>query len=110
MVPGEYYRSSNFIPARGLAALAFQGVRAIAFGVVYGYATYFSPCFQFNFVLTLILAGAIVDGLRKAFLEGKVRNPLFGTIAGLAFGLMADYAAWMAWVLAATQHRSFVVR
>lgn len=94
----RYYRDSGAVPFTGSLLTTALGLLAgVVVGAVYGIVSYWNP-----FLLLQILAGLLVGvgvGLAVNFatVVGKVRNPLFPRLVGLAAGVFAVYAEWVAY-------------
>ena len=109
--PGDYYR----VIRRGLSPvvlpkLAQSALYAVVGGLAYGYATSYSPIPWINGVLTFFLGFFIGGSIMRASQDTGTQDPLFMGLVGAVLGLVADYAAWVAWVLAMSHHSTLILR
>ena len=97
----KFYRHSGRAPIQGLVLMGILGVGAtIILGVIYGYLLYYIPFIYLNFLIVFGYVYAISFVLARAARYGKVRNILLIGLAGLAFGLLAEYIGWVSWIAA----------
>ena len=101
--PVKFYRHSGKAPILGLILMGIAGLTAtLVLGVFYGYLLYFIPFIYLNFLIVGGYIYAISYVLARVAKLGKVRNLLLIGLAGLAFGMLAEYIGWISWLAAIT--------
>ncbi|MHC4527444.1 MAG: hypothetical protein ACYS29_06170 [Planctomycetota bacterium] len=106
----RYYRHSGEIGVLGPAYILVLGtVGTLILSAVYAYATFYIPFVYLNGLLTFICGGLVGLLIGKLAKLGKVRNPAFVLVVGFLFGLIAEYAAWTAWIFAFSRQQALVV-
>lgn len=105
-----FYRHSWKAPIGGLFLVGAAGLLStLVLGLIYGYIMYYIP---FIYIKVFIMVGypfAIGLILSLAVQRGKVRNNLLVGLAGVGFGLLADYMGWVAWIAAALKSTEYLM-
>ena len=105
-----FYRHSWKAPIGGLLLVAATGLTStLLLGLVYGYVMFFIP---FIYIKIFIMIGyPIVIGFIVSWAvdRGKIRNSAIVVLAGVGFGILADYAGWVAWMAAALGSADFLM-
>jgi hypothetical protein len=106
----RYYRHSGEIGALGPAYVLVSGtVGTLVLSAVYAYVTFYIPFVYLNGLLTFIFGGLVGLLIGKLAKLGKVRNSAFVLVVGFLFGLIAEYAAWTAWIFAFSHQEALVL-
>ncbi|MHC4083760.1 MAG: TFIIB-type zinc ribbon-containing protein [Planctomycetota bacterium] len=104
-----FKHSGKFTPA-GILLMALFGLgTAVVGGIVYAYATFYIPFVYLNVIMTLLLGAGVGSCVGIAAKLGKVRNLALVALSGLFAGLVAEYIAWVFWILAASGHEALVL-
>lgn len=105
-----FYRHSWKAPIGGLLLVGAAGLLStLILGLIYGYVMFYIP---FVYIKVIIMIGypiAIGFILSFAVQRGKVRNDLLVGLAGVGFGILADYMGWVAWIAAALRNTDYLI-
>ena len=106
----KFYRHSGKAPVIGLLLIGIAGFVAIPIlGVIYGYLLRYIPFIYINCLIVLGYAYAISFVISRVAKYGKVRNMILIGLAGLFFGLLADYIGWVSWIAAMIGDPSYLI-
>jgi len=106
----KFYRHSGKAPVIGLLLIGIAGFVAIPIlGLVYGYLLRYIPFIYINCLIVVGYAYAISFVITRVAKYGKVRNMILIGLAGLFFGLLADYIGWVSWIAALFGDPSYLI-
>lgn len=107
----QYYRHSGVIGPMGPVYMTLFGLFGAAIlATIYGYVIFYIPFVLLNFIIAFgygLLVGMLVGAGVKL---GKVRNPKLVLLFGAVFGVVAEYAGWIAWIFASTKQEILLVQ
>ncbi|WP_028862580.1 hypothetical protein [Psychromonas aquimarina] len=92
-----------------LLMIIFGAFAALLLSTVYGYAIAYIPFIYINFFITLGFGGLTGMAVGMGGKIGKARRPGLYFLIGLAAGLLAEYAGWVAWIYASSDQTLFFV-
>jgi hypothetical protein len=91
------YRHSGKITLIGIPLTVVFGVfTAAVLGLAYSYIVVYDPIIYANALCTVLFGLAVGWSVAKGARLGKIRNPIFAGVYGLAFGCAGLYFAWVA--------------
>ncbi len=106
----NFYRHSGKAPILGLILIGIVGLIVTPIlGVIYGYLLWYIPFVYINFFVVLGYAFGIGLILSKMAKTGKIRNMFLLGLAGLFFGLLAEYIGWVSWLAALVGDPAFML-
>lgn len=106
----SYYRHSGKAPLLGLVLIGIAGFVAVPIlGLIYGYLSFYIPIIYLNILLAVAYPFAVGLVISQVAKYGKVRNTVLIGLAGLFFGLLAEYTGWIAWIAALGKDPSLLV-
>jgi hypothetical protein len=109
MGTGIYYRHSGAVGLIGPLVMSFVGaIAALALGIAYGLADWYSPLIYVNFLLTCALGFGVGFAVGHAAKWMNVRNTMVTMAIAFLFGAVAVYVAWIAWIAALTKYEVLV--
>lgn len=110
MGTANFYRHSGKAPILGLILMGVAGfVVTPILGLIYGYLLRYIPLIYINFFIVLGYAYAVSFVISKMARIGKVRNMFLLGLAGLFFGLLAEYIGWVSWIAAMVGDPSYLL-
>ncbi len=105
-----FYRHSWKAPVGGLLLVGAAGlISTFVLGLIYGYAWAFIPIIHFKLVLLIGYPLAIGTVVSLALRAGNIRNDLVAILAGVGFGLLAEYMGWVAWTAAVLRDAKLLI-
>lgn len=104
-----YYKHSGNMGPMGIVYMILIGiVGTVILSAIYGYAIFYIPFIYLNFFITLGFGAILGFLISQGAKWGKVRNNKVLYLFGFGFGLLAEYAGWVAWIYAFTDQKYFV--
>jgi phage FluMu protein Com len=104
-----YYKPSGAVGSGAIVNMALLGIAGVlGLGALYGFAIHYVTFVYLNFFITLAYGGLVGLLVGWGGKMGKVRNPGLLAIFGVAFGLLAVYTGWVAWIYANSGRQLFL--
>lgn len=105
----QFYRPSGRGAGAGAITVVVAAfVATLVLAPIYVYGTIYIPFIYLNALLAVGYGGSVGLAAGAGARWGKVRSPLFVTIAGGLMGLNAAYSAWVYWVFVQSNHEVWV--
>jgi hypothetical protein len=95
----RYYKPSGAVPLVGTILMQlFGGLGAVVLAALYALANFYSPFVILTFFAVFIFGAGVGYAVNLGARIGKVRNPGFTMLLGLATGILAMYLAWVFYI------------